>query len=62
MDKDKELRRDIQLVFNSADRLKRAINCQTFDKLNKLFLKREARLHFKLTVRFLYNMARGRYW
>lgn len=61
-DKDNELRRDIQMMWNSADRLKRAINCQKFDKLNKAFLKREAKLHFKLTVSFLTRMARGRYW
>ena len=61
-DKDMELRHDIQMMWNSADRLKRAINCQTFDKVNRLFLKREARLHFKLAMRFLFRMARGRYW
>jgi len=61
-DKDIQLRRDIQMMWNSADRLKRALNCQVFDKLNKAFLKREAKLHFKLTVRLLTRMARGRYW
>jgi hypothetical protein len=61
-DKDGELRHDIQLLLNSAERLKRALNCQVFDKLNKAFIKREAKLHFKLTVRFLTRMARGRYW
>lgn len=61
-DKDGELRHDIQLLLNSAERLKRTINCQVFDKLNKAFLKREAKLHFKLTVRFMIRMARGRYW
>ena len=61
-DKDGELRHDIQLLLNSAERLKRTINCQVFDKLNKAFLKREAKLHFKLTVRFMVRMARGRYW
>jgi len=61
-DKDGELRHDIQLLLNSAERLKRTINCQVFDKLNKAFLKREAKLHFKLTVRFMVKMARGRYW
>ncbi len=61
-DKDGELRHDIQLLLNSAERLKRTINCQVFDKRNKAFLKREAKLHFKLTVRFMVRMARGRYW
>jgi hypothetical protein len=57
-----DLARDIQLILNSAERLKRGLNTKVFDGLNKVFFRNEAKLHFKLTVRFMGNMMMGRYW
>ncbi len=56
------LAHDIQLILNSAERLKRTVNTTVFDKYNKVFLRNETKLHFKLTARLLGNMMMGRYW
>lgn len=45
--------REVQLLINSADRMKRAYLTKIFDKVNAGFLKKEAWLHLRLTINLL---------
>lgn len=52
--------REVQLLQNSAERLTRAYKTPLFDKLNRVFIKRETRLHLSLTLRLLRKIYLGR--
>jgi hypothetical protein len=52
--------REVTLLQRSAERLVRAYKTPVFDKKNLMFIKRETRLHLKMTLRLLMKVYRGR--
>ena len=51
--------REVQLLINSADRMKRTYAAKLFDKLNIAFLKKEAWLHLRITLNLLRKLYFG---
>jgi hypothetical protein len=52
--------REVTLLQNSAERLTRVYKTAVFDKMNVAFIKREVKLHLKLTLKLLRKIYWGR--
>lgn len=57
---EQKIPREVILLQNSAERLTRVYKTAVFDKLNVAFIKREARLHLRLTLKLLRKVYWGR--